>query len=67
MSCNFYGLTIYYETLHQLLSLNSDREPDVLLPQFKPLWGKFLTKFILFYVTYDLSDNLTEMCQTGLS
>ena len=40
MSCDFYGLTIYYETyiklldlFHQALSsLNSDREPDVLLP-----------------------------------
>ena len=24
--------------------------------------GEFLTKFILFSVTLDLSDNLTEMC-----
>ena len=29
---------------------------------FKPHWGQFLMKFILFYVTLDLSDNLTEMC-----
>ena len=28
----FQGLTIYHETLHQLLSLYSDREPDILLP-----------------------------------
>ena len=35
MSCNFYGLTIYPETLHQLLSLYSDREADVLLPQME--------------------------------
>ena len=28
---------------------------------FKPHWGKVLTKFILFCVTLDLSDNLTEM------
>ena len=28
---------------------------------------QFLTKFILCCVTSDLSDNLTEMCQTGLS
>ena len=34
---------------------------------FKPHWGQFLTKFILCCVTSDLSDNLTEMCQTGLS
>ena len=26
-----------------------------------PNWGKCLTKFILFCVTLDLSDNLTEM------
>ena len=32
-----------------------------------PDWGKFLTKFILCCVTSDLSDNLTEMCQTDLS
>ena len=30
----FQGWTIYYETLHQLLSLYSDREPDVLLPHW---------------------------------
>ena len=34
---------------------------------FKPHWVQFLTKFILFCVTSDLSDNLTEMRQTGLS
>ena len=27
----------------------------------KPHWEQFLTKFILFCVTLDLSDNLTEM------
>ena len=27
-----------------------------------PTVGNFLTKFILFCVTLDLSDNLTEMC-----
>ena len=30
--------------------------------EFKPYWGQFLTKFILFCVTSDLSDNLTEIC-----
>ena len=30
-------------------------------------WGQFLTKFILFCVTLDLSDNLTEMHQIFLS
>ena len=30
-------------------------------------WGQFLTKFILYCVTLDLSDNLTEMRQIGLS
>ena len=45
--------------------------------EFKPTGGEFLTKFILFCatldlsdnlcVTLDLSDNLTEMCQIGLS
>ena len=35
--------------------------------EFKPHLGQFLMKFILFYVTLDLSDNLTEMRQTGLS
>ena len=34
--------------------------------EFKPYWGQFLTKFILCCVTSDLSDNLTEMRQTGL-
>ena len=34
---------------------------------FKPQWGQFLTKFILFCVASDLSDNLTEMHQSGLS
>ena len=33
---------------------------------FKPHWGKFLMKFILYYVTSDLSDNLTEMRQISL-
>ena len=33
----------------------------------KPHWGQFLMKFILCCVTSDLSDNLTEMRQTGLS
>ena len=32
-----------------------------------PTGGQFLTKFILFCVTLDLSDNLTEMRQTDLS
>ena len=32
-TCNFYGVTIFYGTSHQLLSLYSDREPDILLPQ----------------------------------
>ena len=31
-------------------------------PGFKPHWGKILMKFILFCVTLDLSDNLTETC-----
>ena len=35
--------------------------------EFKPHWGQFLTKFILCCVTLDLSDNLTEMRQTGPS
>ena len=35
--------------------------------EFKPHWGQFLMKFILCCVTYDLSDNLIEMYQTGLS
>ena len=35
--------------------------------EFKPHWGQFLTKFILCCVSSDLSDNLTEMGQTGLS
>ena len=35
--------------------------------ELKPHWGQFLTKFILCCVTLDLSDNLTEMCQIGLS
>ena len=34
---------------------------------FKPHGEQFLTKFILCCVTSDLSDNLTEMRQTGLS
>ena len=34
---------------------------------FKPHWGQFLMKFILSYVTIDLSDNLTEMRQISLS
>ena len=41
----FQGLPIYYETYIKLLdlfhqvfsSLNSDREPDILLPQYKQL------------------------------
>ena len=36
-------------------------------PEFKSHWGQFLTKFILFCVTFDLSNNLTEMRQIGLS
>ena len=35
--------------------------------EFKPHWGQFLMKFILCCETSDLSDNLTEMRQTGLS
>ena len=35
--------------------------------EFKPQRGQFLTKFILCCVTLDLSDNLTEMPQIGLS
>ena len=34
---------------------------------FKPHYGQFLVKFILCCVTSDLSDNLTEMRQNGLS
>ena len=33
---------------------------------FKPHWRKFLMKFILFCVTLDLSDNLTEIRQISL-
>ena len=33
--------------------------------EFIPDWEQFLTKFILFCVTLDLSDNLTGMCQAG--
>ena len=29
-------------------------------PGFQPHWGQFLTKFILFCVTLNLSDNLTK-------
>ena len=35
--------------------------------EFKPHWGQFLTKFILFCVTLELSDNLTEMRLKGLT
>ena len=35
--------------------------------EFKPQWWQFLKKIILCCVTSDLSDNLTEMRQTGLS
>ena len=35
--------------------------------EFKPHWGQFLMKFVLFCVTLDLSDNLTEMRLKGLS
>ena len=35
--------------------------------EFKPHWGQFSMKFILCCVTLDLSDNLTEMRQIGLS
>ena len=33
--------------------------------EFKPHWGQFLTKFILFCVTLDLSDYLTETPYRG--
>ena len=33
----------------------------------KPLWGRFLMKYILYCVTLDLSDNLTEMRLKGLT
>ena len=32
-----------------------------------PTWRQFLTKFILCYVTLDLSDNLTQMRHISLS
>ena len=35
--------------------------------ELTPQWGQFLTKFILFCATLDLSDNLTEMRQIGIS
>ena len=35
--------------------------------EFKPQWGQFLMKFILCCVTLDLSNNLTEMRQIGLT
>ena len=34
---------------------------------FKPDWEQFLRKFILFCITLDRSDNLTEMRQISLS
>ena len=34
--------------------------------RFKPHWWQFLMKFIMFCVTLDLSDNLTEMRQISL-
>ena len=56
----FQGLTIYYETYIKLLdlfhqafsSLNSDREPDVLLPQMLPLRmnSDFVMICLVFFV-----------------
>ena len=40
----------------------AEHETDVTeVASSKPHWGQFLMKFILFCVTLDLSDNLTEM------
>ena len=40
---------------------------DLEVVSSNPIGGNFLTKFVLFCVTLDLSDNLTEMHQIGLS
>ena len=70
---HFISWTLFISRINRAsLHLNdSHRQPNNYLAQlaewwsggcgFKPHWGQFLMKFILFCVTLDLSDNLTEM------
>ena len=50
-----------------LAQLSEHHTDDLEVMSLNPIRGNFLTKFFLFCVTLYLSENLTEMCQTGLS
>ena len=60
--------SLYRSPTDSLLAQLAEHEtdhPEVV--SSNPTGGNFLTKFILFCVTLDLSDILTEMCQISLS